>query len=284
MIFIEWSFKNGNTLFWLQSSVLIVFNKLCTTSFLVEVSQFIKFGDLTANEESRPVLLDLEAFGTSVSSLSIPQDEIDGVYTDVEPLTDKEVDALLRVSLFCSRTPYIVLTPSRIQQAVFRTGSPLLFAGWFSYWKISRMRDLKARQVVQPKASPYDVPDHGYWWVSTVQVVDAVIGACSQICVHLSEPLYDLVLNMIFDYASTNVRPNTVRAIHQLVECVANANPNKTLAKFLPFCSKNIQVELENGASSVRTTSVSTPLPSDATLHWSKMTLMHSLHVFSLSF
>jgi proteasome activator subunit 4 len=99
--------------------------------------------------------------------------------------------------------------------------------------------------------------------------VDAVAGACNQICVHLSEPLYDLVLNMVFDYASTNVRSNAVRAIHQLVECVANADPVKTLAKFLPFCIRNIRVELENGASSLRTTSASSPLPSDATLHWS---------------
>jgi proteasome activator subunit 4 len=106
--------------------------------------------------------------------------------------------------------------------------------------------------------------------VLKVQVVDAVTGACSQICVHLSEPLYDLVLNMIFDYASTNVRSNAVRAVHQLVECVANADPVKTLAKFFPFCSKNIRLELENGASSLRTTSASSPLPSDATLHWSK--------------
>ncbi len=102
-----------------------------------------------------------------------------------------------------------------------------------------------------------------------VQVVDAVTGACSQICVHLSEPLFDLVLNMIYEYASTNVRPNAVRAIHQLVECVANADPRKTLAKFFPFCARNIRTELENGASSLRTTSASTPIPSDATLHWS---------------
>ena len=105
--------------------------------------------------------------------------------------------------------------------------------------------------------------------VTIVQVIDAVTTACSQICIHLSEPLYDLVLNMVFDYASTNVRTNAVRAIHQLVECVANADPVKTLAKFLPFCSKNIRTELENGASSLRTTSSSTPIPSDATLHWS---------------
>lgn len=100
-------------------------------------------------------------------------------------------------------------------------------------------------------------------------MVDAVTGACSQICVHLSDPLFDLVLNMIFDYASTNVRSNAVRAIHQLVECIANAHPEKTLFKFLPFCVANIRTEIEHGASSVRTTSPSLPLPSDATLHWS---------------
>ena len=104
-----------------------------------------------------------------------------------------------------------------------------------------------------------------------MQVIDAVSGACSQICVHLSDSLYDMVLNMIFDYASSNVRSNAVRAIHQLVECVANANPEKTLAKFFYFCEKNIRTELENGASSLRTTTTSSaPLPSDATLHWSE--------------
>lgn len=97
------------------------------------------------------------------------------------------------------------------------------------------------------------------------------MSACSQICAHLSEPLYDLVLNMVYDYATTNVRSNAVRAIHQLVECVANANPGKTLAKFLPFVSRNIEYELENGASSLRSTTSSTPLPSDATLHWSEL-------------
>lgn len=105
-----------------------------------------------------------------------------------------------------------------------------------------------------------------------VQLVDSVSGAFSQICVHLSDPLYDMVLGMVFDYASQNVRSNAVRAIHQLVECVANADPVKTLARFLPFCSRNIRTELEHGASSLRSTSLnSTPLPSDATLHWSKL-------------
>lgn len=113
-----------------------------------------------------------------------------------------------------------------------------------------------------------------------VQLVDSVCGAFSQICVHLSEPLYDMVLNMVFDYASGNVRTNAVRAIHSLVECVANANQAKTLAKFVPYCDRNIRAELEHGASSLRTTSSSSvPLPSDATLHWSR-----SIRLWKLTF
>lgn len=102
-------------------------------------------------------------------------------------------------------------------------------------------------------------------------VVDAVIEACNQVCIHLSDALYDLVLNLIYDYASTTVRSNCVHAVHRLVECVANANPSKALEKFMPFCLKSIKIELQNGASSIRTTSTnSAPLPSDATFHWSK--------------
>lgn len=113
----------------------------------------------------------------------------------------------------------------------------------------------------------YDPSPNG----SIVQLVDSVSGTFSQICVHLSDSLFDMVLNMVFDYASTNVRSNAVRAIHQLVECVANTDPAKTLEKFLPFCARNIENELDHGASSMRSTSLkSTPLPSDATLHWSE--------------
>lgn len=111
--------------------------------------------------------------------------------------------------------------------------------------------------------------------IKIVQMVDAVTGACMQICAHLSEPLFDLVLKRVYDYASTTVRSNAVRAIHQLVECVANANPAKTLAMFFPLCVQNIRVEIENGASSLRTTATFSPLPSDATLHWSELFRCH---------
>ena len=140
----------------------------------------------------------------------------------------------------------------------------------YSYSKIYQRRDPTELLEVPQNVSSFSCMTFAVLTFSE-QIVDSVAGACNQICVHLSEPLYDLVLNMIYDYASTTVRSNAVRAIHQLVECVANAYPEKTLAKFLPFCARNIRMELENGASSVRTTSSTTPIPSDATLHWSML-------------
>jgi proteasome activator subunit 4 len=101
-------------------------------------------------------------------------------------------------------------------------------------------------------------------------VTDMVLELCEQICVHLSEPLFDLVLTLVYDYATTTVRSNATRCMHALVECVAAANPSKTLAKFIPYCERCISYELDHGASSIRTTSSSTALPADAALHWSE--------------
>ncbi|KAF8971515.1 hypothetical protein BDZ97DRAFT_1913988 [Flammula alnicola] len=215
---------------------------LCTTSFLVEISQYIKIGDLTAfDDDPQPQhgSLDVEPTlptGHRVPLPSFSLDELDESYTDMPSrLTNEEEDALLKDS-----------------------------TGGFPDWITSFIH-----QVIRLLENlPEEGPNGSAGGASEVQVIDAVTSACSQICIHLSEPLYDLVLKMVFDYASTNVRTNAVRAIHQLVECVANADPVKTLAKFFPFCAANIRTELENGASSLRTTSSSTPLPSDATLHW----------------
>ncbi|GLB36425.1 putative protein with domain of unknown function (DUF3437) [Lyophyllum shimeji] len=223
---------------------------LCTTAFLVEVSQCIEFGDLTRTDETRPIT-DAEPTlpPSQTVTVSLPAgatDEMDEQFADIDSrLSDEEEDALLKDS----------------------TGS-------FPDWVASFLR----RVIQLLENLPDEGPDGTAGGATEAQIVDAVTGACSQICVHLSEPLYDLVLNMIFDYASTTVRPNAVRAIHQLVECVANANPTKTLAKFFHLCAKNIRTELENGASSLRTTSVSSPLPSDATLHWNLAILRGTIY------
>lgn len=89
------------------------------------------------------------------------------------------------------------------------------------------------------------------------------------ICLHLSDSLFDLVLNLVFDYATTNAKSNAVRAFGQLVACLARVRPDKTLSRFLAHCTAEIEEELKHGASSVRTTSTHAAVPSDTTLHWS---------------
>jgi hypothetical protein len=169
------------------------------------------------------------------------------------------------MALYYPWTKKMLYCGSRRQ--AFRTGLLASF-GELSFSSTICPKKPVARQKVSYKGTHYVSAET--FPLFSVQLVDAVTNACSQICIHLSDSLFDLVLNMIFDYASNNVRPNAVRAVHQLVECVANAHPAKTLAKFVPFCIHNIEVELDNGASSTRTTSTfSTPLPSDATFHWS---------------
>jgi proteasome activator subunit 4 len=86
----------------------------------------------------------------------------------------------------------------------------------------------------------------------TVAVIDNVGSTCVLICQHLSEPLFDLVLKILYDYATSHVRPNALRAIHQLVECLAIADPQKTLERFVPHCIQHIRTEIEHGASSLR--------------------------------
>ncbi|KAI0702440.1 ARM repeat-containing protein [Cytidiella melzeri] len=88
------------------------------------------------------------------------------------------------------------------------------------------------------------------------------------LCLQLSDPLFDLVLKLVYDYGTTNSRSNAVRAFGQLVACLARVQPEKVIAKFLPYCTNQIQEELRHGASSIRTTSTHAAVPSDTTLHW----------------
>jgi proteasome activator subunit 4 len=99
---------------------------------------------------------------------------------------------------------------------------------------------------------------------------------------HLSDQLFDLVLSLVFNYATTNAKSNAVRAVGQLVSSLARVNPERTVAKFLPFCIPQIEDELKHGASSVRTTSTHAAVPSDTTLHWSKISYRDATTLFLL--
>jgi hypothetical protein len=100
-------------------------------------------------------------------------------------------------------------------------------------------------------------------------VLKSVKSMLDVVCLHLSDQLFDLVLNLVFNYATTNAKSNAVRAFGHLVACLARARPEKTITKFLPFCIAQIEDELKYGASSIRTTSTHEAVPSDTTLHWS---------------
>lgn len=89
------------------------------------------------------------------------------------------------------------------------------------------------------------------------------------VCLHLSDELFDLVLTLVYDYATVNAKSNAVRAFGQLISCLAAVKPKQTIAKFLPFCISQIKEELKHGASSTRITSSHEAIPSDTTLHWS---------------
>ncbi|KAG8858716.1 hypothetical protein FRB96_004853 [Tulasnella sp. 330] len=109
-------------------------------------------------------------------------------------------------------------------------------------------------------------------------VIKSLNTALDVVCANLSDPLFELTLNLVFDYATTNVRANGVRSIGNVITSLARARPKATINKFLPFTIKQIEIEMAAGASSVRTTSnTSTTVPSDTTLHWNMAILRSAL-------
>ncbi|KAJ1310179.1 hypothetical protein OPQ81_006923 [Rhizoctonia solani] len=103
---------------------------------------------------------------------------------------------------------------------------------------------------------------------SEEQVLKALRSALDVVTYHLSDSMFDLVLKLVFDYASTNARANSIRAFGYVVSCLSRARPMDTLAKFLPHCVHQVEVELAAGASSIRTTAAHGVISSDTTLLW----------------
>ena len=89
------------------------------------------------------------------------------------------------------------------------------------------------------------------------------------VCFQLSDEIFDIVLNRVFQYATSNTKLNTMRAFTHLVRRLTRTNPEKALAKFLPHCTKQVVVELQHGAASVATTSTHEAVHSDTALLWS---------------
>ncbi|CAA7258771.1 unnamed protein product [Cyclocybe aegerita] len=205
---------------------------VCATMFIVSVVQHIKIGDLSQS-------------GMSFSG-DEPDDSMD--VDDVDHLPEgTDVGDVPRLS--------------RAEERSLVRDSTASFADWV----VSLFRRVFSLYENLPEEGGRKNTTGGKQEESVLKAIKSMMDV---ICLHLSDQLFDLVLNLVYDYATTNAKSNAVRAFGQLVACLARVRPEKTMAKFLPHCVMQIEDELKHGASSVRTTSTHAAVPSDTTLHW----------------
>ncbi|KAH0590354.1 hypothetical protein H2248_000511 [Termitomyces sp. 'cryptogamus'] len=203
---------------------------MCTTMFIVSVVQHIKLGDLTRFPSGISYSHDTDV---------IMENEYDigqGVDTAIPALSQEETRSLVRDT----------------------TAS-------FADWVTSLVRRILALYENLPEEGGRRNTTGGKQEEGVLKSIKAMMDV---VCLHLSDELFDLVLNLLYDYATTNAKSNAVAAFGQLIACMARVKPDKTMSKFLPHCILQIEEEIKHGASSVRTTSSHAALPSDTTLHW----------------
>ncbi|TCD70651.1 hypothetical protein EIP91_002372 [Steccherinum ochraceum] len=208
---------------------------LCASMFITAVTQHIKIGDLS-----------MQHGGVPMSDDAPPEEVMD--VDDGTKLPD---------GTEMGDTP----TLSREEERALTRESTAAFADWVT----SLFRRVFALFENLPEEGGKRNTTGGKMEEAVLKSIKSTLDV---VCLHLSDQLFDLVLNLTYDYATTNAKSNAVRAFGQLVACLARVKPEKTIAKFLPFCIRQIQDELKHGASSVRTTSSHAAIPSDTTLHW----------------
>lgn len=224
---------------------------VCATMFIVAVVQHIKIGDL------------------SQSGLSFTGDEPADGSMDVDD-TDHLPEGTEMGSPRLSKAE---------ERSLVRDGTAS-FAGWwqisflnFSFighqtdWVVALFRRVFSLYENLPEEGGKKNTTGGKQEESVLKSIKSMLDV---ICLHLSDQLFDLVLKLVFEYATTNAKSNGVRAFGGLVACLARVDAKKTVGKFLPYCAAQIEEELKHGASSIRTTSTHAAVPSDTTLHWSE--------------
>ncbi|KAH7104315.1 ARM repeat-containing protein [Auriculariales sp. MPI-PUGE-AT-0066] len=207
---------------------------ICATTFIISVVQHIKIGELTSTP---PDTLTHDVPGEDISMANTT----DRLPFGVEPggpaaHTRAEEVALTRES-----------------------------SSGFADWVTSFFRRVLALYENLPEEGGKKNTTGGKQEESVLKCLKSTMDV---VCLHLSDSLFDLVLKLVFDYAVSNARSNSVRAFGQLVATLARVRPEATLAKFIPLCTGVIEEELKYGASSVRTTTTHLAAPSDTTLHW----------------
>ncbi|EPQ60983.1 hypothetical protein GLOTRDRAFT_53630 [Gloeophyllum trabeum ATCC 11539] len=207
---------------------------VCASMFIVATVQHIKIGDLSMHQSGLPLTSDAppEELMDVDGDTRLP-DNLDST----EPAVDREEErALVRESTAA-----------------------------FADWVTSLFRRVLALYENLPEEGGKKGTTGGKQEESVLKSIKSTLDV---VCLHLSDSLFDLVLKLVYEYGTTNAKSNAVRAFGQLVACLARVKPQQTMDKFFPFCAMQIKEELKHGASSVRTTSAHTPIPSDTTLHW----------------
>ncbi|TFK76811.1 hypothetical protein BDN72DRAFT_829977 [Pluteus cervinus] len=208
---------------------------ICTTMFVISAIQHIKIGDLS----------------TSPSGISHPGDQGMEMMT-----TDDGGDRIPDGTELGSG-----VTLSLEEERVLVRDSTASFADWVT----SLFRRVFALYENLPEEGGKKNTTGGKQEESVLKSIKSMLDV---VCLHLSDSLFDLVLNQVHNYATTNAKSNAVRAFGQLIACLARVKPDLVIRKFLPYCKRVIEEELRHGASSVRTTSQHAAVPSDTTLHW----------------
>ncbi|KAH9487094.1 Proteasome activator complex subunit 4 [Psilocybe cubensis] len=205
---------------------------VCATMFILSVVQHIKIGDLSQSGFS---------FSDDGPTDDMDVDDVDHLPEGTEP----------------GDTPQL----SRAEERSLVRDSTANFADWV----VSLFRRVFALYENLPEEGGRKNTTGGKQEESVLKSIKSMMDV---VCLQLSDQLFDLVLNLVYDYATTNAKSNAVRAFGQLIACLARVRPEKTMAKFLPHCISQIEEELKHGASSIRTTSTHAAVPSDTTLHW----------------
>ncbi|EJD04282.1 uncharacterized protein FOMMEDRAFT_167503 [Fomitiporia mediterranea MF3/22] len=211
---------------------------ICATLFICSALQHVRVGDLSIHAQSAGIIVSDDG----------PSDEMS---MDVEGESSRLPDG----------TEGFFPVLSKEEERTLARDSTAGFADWVT----SLFRRVFALYENLPEEGGRRNTTGGK---SEESVLRSIKNMLDVVCLHLSDPLFDLVLRVVYDYATTNTKSNAVRAIGQLVACLARAKPQLTTDKFLPFCVQQIKEELKHGASSIRTTSSHAAVPSDTTLHW----------------
>ncbi|KAN0100847.1 hypothetical protein V8E55_000831, partial [Tylopilus felleus] len=209
---------------------------ICATSFIISAIQHVKIGDISMHQSG---------FALSGDAPSEYLMELDNDET--------------RLPEGVEMSPFVAL--SREEERTLVRESTSGFADWVAslFRRILALYENLPEEGGRKKTTGGKIEE---------AVLKSIKSMADVVCLHLSDQLFDLVLNLVYDYATTNAKSNAVRAFGHLVACLARAKPQQTIDKFLPFCVLQIQEELKHGASSVRTTSTHESVPSDTTLHW----------------